>query len=574
MMAVLAESRRWIGLAAAAVALISVATLAIAQEAGSRISLTAGERAWLAANPRIRFAPAPNYPPVEFFDETGAYVGITADFVALMQTNLGIQFEVVRLKDWAQVVAKTKDREVDMWGAAAKTDERDAYMNFSRPYIRLPAVIIVRKEVEADLTLGEMAGKKIAAIRDYASHKYIEESFPDVGLITVPDILTGLRMVSFGAADAIVATNAAAIYYIEKQGFTNLRVAGESGFEWRLRFAARNDWPVLAGILQKGLDAISEEEKRAIYRKWISLQMTGWRPSRETIVGAIFLTVAVLLCAILAWSIVLQRQVRLRTAELSQELAERKILEGELVRAKAVAESASLAKSRFLASMSHDLRTPLNSILGFSEFMQLETLGPIANAKYGEYIGDIGSSARLLLSLIEEILDVARLEAGTTALEEEKVPLGPLVAEAVRMMAPLADGAGVTLIDQASASLPDVLADPSHLKRVVLNLLTNAVKFTPEGGSVRLLGGRHDDGVVAVSVIDTGPGISQDDLAFIFEPFHRGDSVVARETEGTGLGLPLANGFMKLHGGGIDIACPPEGGTTATLWLPPERVAN
>jgi len=557
-----------------AAAFFCVATMAAAQETALQTSLSPAERAWLDANPRIRFAPAPNYPPVEFFDESGVYVGITADFVALMQANLGIEFEVVRFKDWAQVIAKSKAREVDMWGAAAKTDERSTYMNFSRPYIRLPAVIIVRREIEADLTLDEMAGKQIAAIRNYASHKYLEENYPDLSLITVPDILTGLRMVSFGVADATVATNAAAIYYIEKHGLTNLRVAGESGFEWRLRFASRNDWPELAGILQEGLDSISEEEKRDIYRKWISLQMTGWQPSRELILSMVFLAIAGLLCAVLVWTILLRRQVGLRTAELSQELAGRKVLEEELRQAKATAEQANLAKSRFLASMSHDLRTPLNSILGFADLMQLETFGPVGNAKYGEYVGDIGNSARLLLSLIEEILDVARVEAGTVIIEEERVAFGPLVAEAARLMAPLADGAGIELVDSASASLPDVRADLSCLKRVVLNLLTNAVKFTPTGGQVRLVGGLRDDGSLGLSVIDTGPGIAKKDLASVFEPFRRGESRIARKTEGVGLGLPLANGFMKLHGGGIDVVSPPDGGTTATLWLPHYRVLN
>jgi len=166
------------------------------------------------------------------------------------------------------------------------------------------------------------------------------------------------------------------------------------------------------------------------------------------------------------------------------------------------------------------------------------------------------------------------VESGTVTIEEERVALGPLVAEAARLMAPLADGAGVELVDSASASLPDVRADPSCLKRVVLNLLANAVKFTPTGGRVRLVGGLRDDGSLGLSVIDTGPGIAKGDLAAIFEPFRRGESLIARKTEGVGLGLPLANGFMKLHGGGIDVVSPPDGGTTATLWLPPYRVLN
>ncbi|OOZ37666.1 transporter substrate-binding domain-containing protein [Solemya velesiana gill symbiont] len=149
-------------------------------------------------------------------------------------------------------------------------------MNFTEPYIRLPAVIIVRKEIGGELAIPDLAGQRLVTIKNYASEKYVAESYPDLERVSVPDIETGLRMVSFGLADAIVAANASAIYYIEKEGLTNLRVAGESGFEWRLRFAARNDWPELTGILPKGLNSISEDKKREIYRRWISLGGTGW----------------------------------------------------------------------------------------------------------------------------------------------------------------------------------------------------------------------------------------------------------------------------------------------------------
>ena len=554
--------------------LAAVAVVAAWAAAGAAAGgpLTAEERAWLDSRPGIRFAPAPNYPPVEFFDEDGQYRGITADFVALMEERLGFGFEVVRLRDWAEVIAKSKARQIDMWGAAEKTGERSTYMDFTRPYIRLPAVIIVRKEVEGDLTLDAMGGWQIAAIRNYASHKYLEENFPELSLITVPDILSGLRMVSFGAADAIVATNAAAIYYIEKNGFTNLRVAGESGFEWHLRFAARNDWPLLAGILQKGLDSITWEEKRAIYRNWISLQANSWRPSRETVVSLTGAVVVLLLGSVLVWMVMLRRQVALRTSELHQELVERRELEAELVTAKTAAEAANRAKSRFLASMSHDLRTPLNSVLGFTELIGHETFGPVANDKYREYVADIGNAARHLLSLIEEILDVARLEAGVVALAEERVAVRQLVAENLRMMAPLAQGEGIELGDDTPPDLPDVRGDPSCLRRVVLNLLSNAVKFTPAGGRVSITGGLGDDGRLAIRVTDTGPGVAEEDLPTIFEPFRRGESRVAREKEGVGLGLAVARDFMELHGGGIDITSPPGGGTEATAWLPPERV--
>ncbi|MES9872817.1 MAG: diguanylate cyclase [Candidatus Sedimenticola sp. 6PFRAG7] len=294
--------------------------------------LTPEERQWLDTAPEIRFAPAPNYPPVEFFDENNIYRGITADFVRHMREVAGINLKVVQLQSWNQVIEKSKKREVDVWGAAARTEERETYMNFTEPYIRLPAVIIVRREIAGELTMPDLDGKRLVTIKNYASEQYVQEHYPNLELVSVPDIETGLRMVSFGLADAIVATNASAIYYIEKEGLTNLRVAGESGFEWHLRFAARNDWPELVGILQKGLDSISEEKQREIYRRWISLGGSQWAFTWEFAAKLVVLVAITLLVGILLWNRMLRQRVASRTRALNQELREREVLECELRR--------------------------------------------------------------------------------------------------------------------------------------------------------------------------------------------------------------------------------------------------
>ncbi len=279
--------------------------------------LSKSEQIWMKEHPHIRFAPAPNYPPVEFFNENSAYSGITADFVKLMKEKINLKLDVIQYKNWAEIVHLTKQQKIDMWGAAARTAEREKYMRFTEPYIRLPAVIIVRKETQGHLTMPDLKGKRVAVIQDYATHRYIEENYPDLSLIPVTDIETGLRMVSFGSADAIVATDAAAVYYIEKNGLTNLRVAGESGYVWHLSFAVRSDWPELVSILQKGLNAITEQEKQAIFRHWISLEEATWHLSREQVVGLFGIFVGMLVATVLFWNLHLRATVRKRTMELS-----------------------------------------------------------------------------------------------------------------------------------------------------------------------------------------------------------------------------------------------------------------
>ncbi|MEW8015009.1 MAG: diguanylate cyclase [Candidatus Sedimenticola endophacoides] len=347
------------------------------------------EQKWLAANPHIVFAPAPNYPPVEFFDESGAYRGITADFVDHITETLGIQFDVVQLANWDQVIKQTRQGKVHMWGAAAQTRDRQAYMNFTRPYIRLPAVIIVRREIKGELTMPQLVGKRVVVIENYATQRYVQENYPDLQLITVPDIETGLRMVSFGIADAIVATNASAIYYIEKNGLTNLRVAGESGYEWQLRFAASRAMPELISILQKGLDSISEEKKREIYRRWISLEAPAWKPSRELIVLMVALFSALLIAAILLWNRLLRRRVAHKTRELEDELVARGELERELRRLATTDELTGVKNRRhWLAlakgELSRNLRYDGSLSMAMIDVDRFKRL----NDTYGHAVGD------------------------------------------------------------------------------------------------------------------------------------------------------------------------------------------
>jgi len=282
----------------------------------------------------IRVAPAPNYPPIEFFDEAGTYKGVTADFLAIIEKKLGVRFQVVRLKDWAQVLEKTKQGGVDIWGEAAKTPERAEYMLFTTPYIRFPSVILTRKEGRENLTLDSLSGLKVVAIAGYATHDYLVESHPDVELITVPDIETGLKMVSFGVADVIVASAAPASYYIEKNVLANLVMAGESGYNWELAIASRKDWPELNMILQKALDAIKPEERQAIFRKWLDLghgaSIAGKSLWFSILAGAGVGGLVIL--AILVWNLSLRKLATQRTRELNAELDERKRAEKALAK--------------------------------------------------------------------------------------------------------------------------------------------------------------------------------------------------------------------------------------------------
>lgn len=257
------------------------------------------------------------------------------------------------------------------------------------------------------------------------------------------------------------------------------------------------------------------------------------------------------------------------------DVTELKARESALDEAKIIAEVASRSKSDFLATVSHELRTPLDAIMGFSDMMRNEILGPIDNARYAEYIRDIHDGAEHLLHLINDIFDVSKAEAGQLGLIEEEVDTAAMIAGAIRLARGQAEPNGVEIVVPRGADgAPGrwLHADARKLKQVLLNLMSNAVKFTPEGGRVEVVTGIGEDGRFVLEVRDTGVGIAEQDLAKVMIPFARGAAAGNRKFPGTGLGLPLSRALVELHGGRLDIDSREGQGTTVTVTLPKERV--
>ncbi|MGO9472487.1 MAG: ATP-binding protein [Rhodomicrobium sp.] len=260
------------------------------------------------------------------------------------------------------------------------------------------------------------------------------------------------------------------------------------------------------------------------------------------------------------------------TEELTRERIKLRKSNKDLALARRRAEEANRAKSTFLANMSHELRTPLNAVLGFSEIIRDRLFGNDA-ARYADYAADIHRSGAHLLNIVNDILDVTRIEAGKFELREEKAMLSEVLEEASLAIEQQAVKGGISLNRSVPASGAAISGDKTKLTQIVINLLSNAIKFTPSGGSVSLTAGPDDEGGLTVTVRDTGIGMASHEIRDAMELFRQVDSSLARRYEGTGLGLPLAIQLTELHGGTLTVDSAPGRGTLVTVHLPKERIA-
>lgn len=519
-------------------------------ESHSSVSLSPEEIRWIENHRVIRLAPDPAFHPFEFFDDSGSFRGIAADFMLLMEKKLGLHFEVVHLKNWVEVLDQIKTGKVDMISAVMKTKERSEFLNFSEPYLRFPYVIVARDENRQEFDLQSLKGKKVAVVNKYAIHDLLESDHPELNLIPVADFSEGLRGVSFGTYDVFVANLASLSYNIGKEGIGNLRVAGESGYFINLSMVVRKDFPELIPILDKGLKMISEQERTAIFDKWIKLvepSTRWWQLSREQFIVVFSIFIGLLVIGILAWNYQLRKTVHKRTAallesqtrlerhkdELEEKVAERT---EELKEANKTLLELDRLKSLFISSMSHEMRTPLNAIIGFTSVVEQGMTGEV-NEQQKEQLHRSLEASRKLLQIVQEAIDLSEIEAGFVKPEFQIVSILSLAEDAMQKIRAKAEKKSLQLNIDVPKELT-INTDRHRFEQCVMNLLTNAEKYT-ESGSITLSANRADQGTVIINVTDTGIGISKDDKGKIFAPFHRLDSPLSVVAGGTGLGLYL-----------------------------------
>ncbi len=235
------------------------------------IVFTPEEKAWLMAHPVIRIAPNPNFPPFEFFDDEGKYTGYTSDYVRRISELTGLKIEILRFKDQSEVIQNVANGKVDVLPFTIKNKNIEGAMVYSNPFYLASEVIIVNEQIKGAVTWEKLRGKKVAAVASFVEYDFIKKHHPEVQAVAVDSTKDGIRKLSAHKVDALLTSLGPASYMISKYGITNTRIGGVTGVATDAGFGIRKDWPELTGIINKVLDSMDEEEKSAIYRKWIIL---------------------------------------------------------------------------------------------------------------------------------------------------------------------------------------------------------------------------------------------------------------------------------------------------------------
>jgi signal transduction histidine kinase len=409
----------------------------------------------------------------------------------------------------------------------------------------------------------------VATVKGYAVTEFLQRVAKDFELVEVPDVVTGLNALVAGEVDAYVGSLLVTGYYLRREGISNVMAAGEIPFHIAVAMAARDDWPLLHSILNKAIAAIDAQEREALNRRWMGLQIS--RPPDYAMLWRLAMAGVTVLFLFLAWNWYLQRKTTAQKLILKQQNAALAAEVQERRRAEEEARAANELKSRLLANISHELRTPLNAIIGFSDLLHSQGAKSVSDDRKAEYLGHINSAGKHLLTLVNDALDLSAAEAGQITLDDRQVELGLLLDDVIPLVERRAGEAGVSILRSDPHESCTVLGDPRRLRQVVLNLVENSVKFTPAGGSVEVGHRRTADGEVRITIADTGLGMTSEQLKTAFKAFDRGSDPFVRASEGVGLGLALCEEIVRAHGGRIELQSSPGKGTKATIVLPAER---
>lgn len=657
------------------------------------INFSLKEKEWIKEHPVISFVADPAWAPFEFINKEGVHSGIASDFLKYISEASGIEFRMTPVKTWDEGVQKIKNRESDMYTCVKKTPEREKIMTFSKPYLKYPIVMVAKNDKDFFPDTKVLEGKKVAAVKGYAITELLKRDYPKIDLILVDNVQEALEKVSKGEVYSYVSVLPVVSYYINKGGFFDLKIAGQTEYDFPVSIAIRNDWEDTGvQIINKVLDSISQEEKESIYNKWVTITYEH-KIDYTLLVYILGITITILLI-VFYWLRTLSRlnkqleeqkklfktiyeksadailllengkfvdcneaavqmlkyktkseflhtlpsqlspqyqpdgktsmekekilmkkalqdginrfewvhtradgedfwvDVSLTAINLEDkdmvhvrwiDIQEQKESQEQILQAKKEAEEAkekaiiaSKSKSEFLANMSHEIRTPMNSVIGFADLLSKLIKDPVQK----DYLNSIQTGGKMLLSIINDILDLSKIEAGK--FEITKIPVDPkiLFNEMKTIFSAKLANKNLTFEIEIDPNVPHaIIIDAVRVRQVLINLIGNAIKFTDMGAitlKVESIFTEQEKSKFDLNIIvkDTGRGIAKENQERIFGAFEQVSSDDVKHYKGTGLGLAICSKLIKLMEGEISVQSQIQKGSTFTVVLHDVRVGS
>ena len=508
------------------------------------LGLTDSEVDWLNQHRTIILGDDFAWPPFAYKNDKNEFLGIASGYIEYLEEQLGIDFQPQFGLSREEVLGGIDSSTIDLMPALVHTAEREALMVFSKPYLSFPIVIATEEDSPFIDNLRDLAGKRVGVVKGHTSQKQVTEDYPSLLVVPHNTMAEGLEALADGKLDAFVGNLGVINYEMDRLSLDTLKIAAPTPFIDELSFGIRKDWPELAGIIDKAVLAMTDQDKVAIKNSWMSIHMEIGTQLSTILkwVIPILLIVIIVIVIIIIWN-----------RRMAMEIAERKRLEKELKNAKDEAEAATKAKGDFLANMSHEIRTPMNAIIGLNHLLSRTEM----SNKQKDYVTKVSNSAKGLLGIINDILDFSKIEAGKMDIENIDFEVNDLFENLMNLVSEKVREKGLELIIAINKDVPpSINGDSLRIGQILINFVSNALKFTEKGEiiiSCNLISKEDDTAVLRFSVKDSGIGLSDEQQKKLFNAFTQADTSTTRKYGGTGLGLSISKRLAELMGGSVGV---------------------
>jgi len=511
--------------------------------------------------------------PKIFFDESGKPAGIFIDIIENIAKSENWNLEYVK-GTWGGGLTRLENNQIDLMPDVAYTSSRDKVFDYHDEPVLSDWFQVYANQGNKINSIVDLDGKHVLVLEHSVQHETFSQLVDDfnlkVTLTTTPDYKTMFKMVQSGKADAAITNRFYGQMHERQYNLKNTAIIFNPTKLFFATDAGKNR--TLLNTIDKHLKTMKNNSDSVYYqslKRWTSEEVEFLIPPWIKITG--FIIIAGLFVSIMG-SFILKHQVNSRTKELvkiNQEMEETvKKRTAQLEEAMERAKAADRLKSAFLATMSHELRTPLNSIIGFTGILLQELAGPL-NEEQHKQLSMIKNSSHHLLNLINDVLDISKIEAGQLSLSYSAFDLKDAISNIVATIRPLAENKRLEVKSDISENVGNIVSDQRRVEQILINLLNNAIKFTEEG--YVKISCKPDKGEYVLNVEDTGIGISGEDIKGLFQPFHQLDTGLSRKHEGTGLGLSICKKLITMMGGSINITSEISKGSTFTIRIPVKR---